>query len=547
MRLLSGVLAMTVLLAGSAAALTREGPPARRKPAAYRIAGTVVNGETGEPVERAAVTLLDPESSLAVASTESDANGRFRLEELAAGKYQLSASKRGYRTGFYDEHEEYNSAIVTGPDQDPTHLVFRLTPGAMILGTVTGDGGDAVEGAHVLLVERKHDHARSSGPAERIVQAGSTSTDDTGAYEFTGLEPGNYSVVVQADPWYAIHPNQKQIGSGQQKELPLDVTYPLTFYDSATEEAAAARIQVAKGERAEASILLHAVPAIRIQVPRMLQRNGQPSHVELSMKAFGIDLQTQGMALGGQESTGTIEFNALAPGHYKMTQGNPPRVMEFEAGGSLDLDSAQAASEAAVNGTLTGLGAPLPEEVTVALAPVYVASGAVPLINGATKGRFSFPGVPAGDWELQVMANGQVLPVTAIAIGPRTHAGAGLTVESKPLEIQATVATGVTRIEGFVRKGAKGFAGAMVVLAPREAGALHSLARRDQSDSDGSFALRDVPPGDYTLIALEDAWEMDWGLKGALDRYLSHGVSVRIGADPGKLVRLETPVPVQPR
>ena len=32
------------------------------------------------------------------------------------------------------------------------------------------------------------------------------------------------------------------------------------------------------------------------------------------------------------------------------------------------------------------------------------------------------------------------------------------------------------------------------------------LIRRDQSDSDGSFALRDVVPGQYTVVAIQDGW-----------------------------------------
>ena len=59
---------------------------------------------------------------------ESDAVGHFAIERLAADKYPLIASKRGYARSFYDEHEGFNTAIVTGPDQDTTHFTFRLTP-----------------------------------------------------------------------------------------------------------------------------------------------------------------------------------------------------------------------------------------------------------------------------------------------------------------------------------------------------------------------------------------------------------------------------------
>ena len=66
----------------------------------------------------------------------------LRSEGFAGQRHPLTASKRGFRTVFYDDHEGYNTAIVTGPDQDTTHLIFFLVPGAVLHGVVSGDGGD---------------------------------------------------------------------------------------------------------------------------------------------------------------------------------------------------------------------------------------------------------------------------------------------------------------------------------------------------------------------------------------------------------------------
>jgi hypothetical protein len=162
-------------------------------------------------------------------------------------------------------------------------------------------------------------------------------------------------------------------------------------------------------------------------------------------------------------------------------------------------------------------------------------------------GRFRFTDVPAGDWELTGQSGETVAPVVAVTVNGKSHAGGALTVNGHPMTLQATVATGGTRIEGITRKAGKGRAGAMVLLAPRAPEAMHALARRDQSDSDGSFALRDVVPGEYVVVAIEDGWQMDWGLPGALDSYLSRGVPVRVTAGSGKLLRLKAPVPVQTR
>jgi hypothetical protein len=87
----------------------------------------------------------------------------------------------------------------------------------------------------------------------------------------------------------------------------------------------------------------------------------------------------------------------------------------------------------------------------------------------------------------------------------------------------------------------------MIVLLPKNRGLWKALTRRDQSDSDGSFALPDVAPGDYTAIAIENGWALDWTSPEAMARYLPGGISVTVTAQSGTLIRLNSPLPVQTR
>ena len=117
-----------------------------------------------------------------------------------------------------------------------------------------------------------------------------------------------------------------------------------------------------------------------------------------------------------------------------------------------------------------------------------------------------------------------------------------------PIQLVATVSQSETRVEGFARneKG-KGQPGVMIVLVPKEPSAFPALVRRDQSDSDGSFSLRDVAPGQYTVVAIEESWELDWARQEVIGRYLSHGVAVTVTVSSGKLLKLSEAVPVQSR
>lgn len=88
------------------------------------------------------------------------------------------------------------------------------------------------------------------------------------------------------------------------------------------------------------------------------------------------------------------------------------------------------------------------------------------------------------------------------------------------------------RIEGFADKANKGFAGVMVVLAPKDPAAMTKLARRDQSGSDGSFALLDVESGNSTTTAIEGGWNLDWSNPAIIARYLPGGRSVTVKDSP---------------
>jgi hypothetical protein len=559
-----------------AAALAQAGPTASARASAaanghYRIAGTVVNAVTGEPVRRATVAVLTEEDGHVIESVESDNDGHFALERLPAAKYQLTASKRGFRTAFYDEHEEFSTAIVTGPDQETDQLSFRLVPGSVLRGVVTADGGDPVQGAHVMLFLKPKGHRMN----EAITQVGNTVSDDTGAYEFGNLAPGEYLLAVQAQPWYALHR-----AGGETKPRPandpsaaLDVAYPVTYFDSTVDEAAAAPIVLAGGNREEANVVLHAVPALHLSISVSPNRQDERAQTEPTMRqsVFGTQV-SQGFSVNwvaaqpsGAEYTDlsfvstipaagrgaqshVVEFTGVAPGHYELTQGDPPRIVDLDATESQQMDPALGTPTQTVAGTLrTGSGPALTEQDNLILELRDSERRRSPIQTAGNRGAFNFAPVPPGTWELWAWGSGRQLQITSITIGNRTHAGNLLTVRDRPLSITVMVSQGETRVQGFAKKDGKGLPGAMVVLVPRDMSAFEGLVRRDQSDSDGSFSLRDVIPGQYTVVAIEDAWEMDWSRPEVIGRFLPRGISVTVTDTSGRLVRLSEPVPVQSR
>jgi len=534
----STILALTVFCAAQTDVPPQRGATAS---ATYRIAGSVINASTGEPVRRATVAALSEDNGQIVQSTQTDAEGRFALEHLPAGKYPLTASRRGFRTSFYDEHDDYNSAIVTGPDQDTSHLVFRLMPGAVLHGVVTGDGGDPAENASVILFRREHGSADGEGK-DAIRQDDGTMTDDTGAYEFSNLRAGEYYLAVVATPWYAMHAPVRSAGTNEDSSL--DVAYPVTFFDSTTNEAAATPIELEAGSRQEADISLHEVPALRLQVAAPRRGSGivQP---ELRTIVFGAQVLAEGGGYGDPLHTGMVEFSGVAPGRYELVQGDPPRISELDAGSSGVVDPNAGAPAVTVTGMLrSATGAPVPENVNLELDPVDGRNQAGMQIN-ARKGEFRFDAVPGGLWSIAASAQGNSLPVVAVAAAGAVTPGNQFAVRDRSVSIVATISSLLSRVQGFARNDGRGVPGAMIVLVPRQPSAYRALVRRDQSDSDGSFSLRDVPTGQYTVIAIQDGWKLDWTDRETMTRYLSRGVPVTVSDQAGGMVRLSDAVPVQ--
>ncbi|MGA9586721.1 MAG: carboxypeptidase-like regulatory domain-containing protein [Terracidiphilus sp.] len=528
-----------VLAAGQSAQAPSQTNAGNMASRPYRIAGVLSNSATGEPVRRATVEALKEDDSEAVASCVTDNDGRFALERLAADKYQLTASKRGFRTAFYDEHDQFSTAIVTGPDQDTAHLEFKLTPGAMIHGAVTGDDGEAVANARVMLFKRP----KFSRAGERTAQVAATQADDTGAYELGDLAPGEYLLAVVAEPWYALHE-----GTPAKRNAALDVAYPVTYFDSTTEEGSATPIVLTRGSHEEANISLHAVPALHVSISAPRKPDGSVSMPQMQETVFGNTIPSEVGSETNDPQAGTAEIGGIAPGHYEFTQGDPPRIVDLDLTASQQVDANAGSAANTVEGRVRmASGAPIPEDITVSLQRMDGGIGQSLFAAAVLKGRFSFDAVPPGEWAVMATSGDKAFPVVAVTAGGVLQSGNIVTLKERAPPILVTLSGAETHVEGFAQKDGKGLAGAMVVLLPKNPALWKALTRRDQSDSDGSFALPDVAPGTYTAIAIEEGWPLDWTNPEAMARYLPGGISVTVTEQSGAIVHLSSPVPVQMR
>lgn len=542
-------IAMSLLLSGGcepAARAQAATPPA----ALYPIAGTLTDSVTGDPIFGATVTLLTERPRNVIQTTISDAQGHFALRPVPAGKYPLIAQRRGYLAAAFDQHEEYSSAIVTGEGQDAAHIPFHLDPEAQMEGTITDDAGDPVEGATVVLLRRTN----AGGFGDRLIHMHPTHTDDTGEFELWNLYPGDYYVAVIASPWYALHPaalDETSVASDQQRAsvVALDVAYPITWYDGTPDEQAAATIHLAPGDTGEANVTLHAIPALHLMVHLPGDSADQPYFATLQRSLMGQSgLAPDLTSRRGPPGSDTVEFTGVTPGHYTVSWGQPAHLADIDSSDSAEIDLA--AGTATANTKLQfkmADGSPLPKDLHIFMAEAN-AHNHFFTANVDEKGVAQFVSVPPGRWVIDASNTDNVVcGVTAIQSGGKVKTDDLFDITGQKATATVLLVQGKTRVDGFAFLNGKGKPGTMIVLVPKNSDAHMPNYRRDQADSDGSFSLPSVVPGDYTVVAIQDGWGLEFFDAKVIARYLARGTPVTVTDKSGPDLQLPAPVEVQPR
>jgi Carboxypeptidase regulatory-like domain len=504
-------------------------------PARYRIAGIVVSKSDGHSLARAQVVIRNTKHNEQVFSTTTAENGSFEFAGLGLGKYSLLGEKRGYLQGSYDQHEQFSTAIVTGAGLDTENLVLRLSPASYIAGRVLDEVGEPVRRANLTLYELTHDEGVS-----RIATVRTGASNDLGAFELGPQAPGTYYVVVQAAPWYAIHRVRGEPGAGNSKSATstpgqvdpsLDVVYPLTYYSDVTDPDSATPISLRGGEHTQIEIHLSPVPALHLYFHvQEGQRNGN-WFPQLMQSGFDQDL---GVPMGAVQSVapGLWEMTGIPPGKYSVRLFHSGKETDIKQvyldsnGQEVDTSGGEELTDIKVLVHLVG-GGSLPSRLMVGLRREHGGFRAGQLTD--SKGEAHLQQVSPGEYEVLVWARGTRYSIVQITSNDVPVSGHLLSVPAGAnLSISVALLTGLGNVQGFVKKEGKPVAGSMVVLVPRDPASNPDLFRRDQSDLDGSFQLHSVVPGSYTILAIENGWDLDWSQPAAIAPYMQKGQPVEI-------------------
>jgi carboxypeptidase family protein len=496
-----------------------------------RISGKVVDALSGAPLTRCSVEITPTDNGSASLSVETGSDGLFAFDGLSQGKYGLSASKRGYLTQNYEEHDDFSTAIVVGPGLKSDEIIFKVVPQAVITGVVTDERGEPVRRAQVRLFK---DEDRSGIRSTVVRQA--VGTDDRGVYELARIDPGNYYLAVTGTPWYENAGTHSQpIENQDQPASSFDVAYPTTFYTQATNSDDATPIPVRGGEHIQADITLNAQQAFHIRIPLPAKDQEGGFSLVASQSIFGHAESVS--PFGTTTQNGVMETVGILPGHYDFTlehhgPGDPMTESTHFSGdvtsNSIELTPANEESEVTVTGKVTAVDGKIPSGGIV-LQPAHQGRAYLAMLDKA--GEFDMK-VPPGDYEILGQIPQMYLARLTAQDGVVKNRVLTVKAGSTP-KLELLASKGFGQVDGVAMRGGQPASGVMVLLAPNDDPVLF---RRDQSDSDGTFTLGNVVPGHYRLLAVERGWELEWANRDVLNAFLKKSVPVEVRAN-DKLTR----------
>ena len=515
------------------------------------VSGTVASATDGRPLAHAVVTLLDLETDTVFNAVTADDQGSFRFASVPAGRYRLTGRAQGYIAASYLEHDGFGTAIVTGAGLNTQGLQLKLNRDASISGRILDEAGEPIERAGVTLY-RYFPQASEAQPVRRWRNA---ATNSRGEYEFIGLPPGTYFLSVTATPWYAVHPVQEPQRNAtvyrENVDPALDVAYPLTFYPHALSSEEASPLVLHAGEEVNGDMQLVAEHALSIslRVPSNPQQQGSAFQFpQLTRMVFGTPEQVPAQT---QFMDGLATVTGLAPGQYVVQRtgnGGLPTgssIVDLSTG-SVSLDSPPETPPGKISVTLQDTGGKFPSPRGQLMLWTV---GAGRALQGKidNEGKVEFLNVPPGEYRFTFSEGGRARSIAAILKSGQPLQTRRVNLSSgQELALTISISADPVSVSGVVQRNGKPVPGAMVVLVPAGADTSAELFRRDQSDLDGGFTFREVIPGKYLVVAIEDGWPLRWTDSTVLMPYLLHSAPVEVPANTTS-IHLDQPVDPQPR
>ncbi len=519
--------------------------------------GVVVDSVTAKPVPSAVI-------SIGSAKVMSDDEGRFVFTDLSKGVYAIDAAKPGYFDGAYGRQrpEGPSATLALGADERIGSVRIALFKFGAISGQVRDEAGEPVVGAEVDVLSKSW-----LGGRQVLARAASAVTDDRGAYRADGLGAGEFVVAAIFRTLPIIRPEG-------------DFVYAVHYFPGATlvEQASAISIKVGD-DRTDVDIPLQLSAAAKVYGIVRSPNGPVAAPVVLTASAEGLGAGA-GVELEAAEEmsepNGRFMFKAVPAGSYvARALVQPPPV---KVGNALTPQRLMwATAPVVVNGDDV-------TNVEVLLRPGFKMIGSVvfdaaprdrqprydvlrrltvtidsldvdmrTLGDAATMtvdaaGFFTSKELPPGRYFVRLDNPPPGWSLRKVGLRGRDLSNAPVALDADVTGLTLTFTERPTELSGLVRSDSGAIEGATVLVFPRDRTTWTDFGRRPlglraaRSSRDGSFRFGGLPPGDYFVIAVDDAASVDWQQARRLELLAQSATSISLADAERRVVDLRTMV-----
>jgi len=506
----------------------------------------------------------------AVRLTRTDATGRFSFNNQPTGKYTILTTHDGYYGLPGNTRLVTKYVAVEAPNPVPPTDIF-MVKGGIIAGRVRDPNGQPASDITVLVTQ----FAYSSGRAQ-LIAVNSNTTDDRGEFRIFWVAPGEY--YVDASPRVAT------AVPGRQD------SWARTFFPGVADPTTATTLVVKDGaeiERIDFQIQPRASTStftISGKVSNPLTSSGPITGalagvvpLTLLPREPGLlDSWTSPTMRSSTGQNGEFEFRNVRPGSYDLFAAyQPPRLQApaSPSGTSAASPAPLLLTRYYIDRARVDIHDSNVEGVQLQIQPgtefrgKVVAQGSTSMtmdkikirlrqmdsmpegfavivgeISVDSKGEFSAQNVPSARYTLRFPGLPETAYVADIRQGGTSVFDSGFTMGNQSgTSIEILVNPNGATIEGNVQTAnKKPSASATVVLVPSENHRKNDLMYKTvQSDEKGSFVIKGVAPGEYTLFAWESVPNTAWMNLDFLAKYQDRGRAIVVSQGARMEVQLD--------
>jgi hypothetical protein len=529
-----------------------QGAPARdttQKKGTALIHGRVTAADSGQPLRKAQVRVFSPELR-ENRMTSTDADGKYELKELVAGRYQVTVSKGSFVSLSYGQSRPFEAGkpLQIADGQTVEKVDFALPRGAIITGRVVDEFGEAIADVRVTPMRYQFVQGRRQlNPAGRV-----GTTNDIGEYRIFGLAPGQYFISAST---------QTNIMAGMLDSTTDDRSgYAPSYYPGTPNVAEAQRITVGLSQALN-DINLALTPTHLARISgTAVDSQGKPlagGIVVVLLRSGASFSSTSGTQV---KPDGTFTVSNLAPGNYMLQAITPSALTDMSemASGQVtvageDVTGIQLTGMKSTTGTGRILVNPdaakslPPSSIRLIATPAHPEDNLLAGMGGVTV---------KDDYTFEMKARPGLAVIRPMSLPPgwslkavKQH-GADVTdagIEFRPNEevsgIEVELSNQTTEVSGAVTNSrSEPVKDYTVVVFARDRerwGYMSRFFQTGRPDQDGRYKVKALPAGEYYAVALDYVEPGEASDPEFLDRVKARAVSFSLNDGETKTIDLK--------